>query len=96
MPATLVLRLRTAAKRSALSMGPARRDPKTTRAFSSAEDGGGVGEGGTVAAVAAAAMSLVFLGGGFLTVVRGDLGEDVGGCSGFTSGTGCGFLRMDS
>lgn len=32
----------------------------------------------------------------FLTVERGDLGDDVGGSSGLTAGMGCGFARMAS
>lgn len=38
-----------------------------------------------------------FLGGGdFFTVERGDLGDEVGGSSGFTSGIGCGRLSTAS
>lgn len=32
----------------------------------------------------------------FLTVERGDLGDEVGGSSGLVSGMGCGFARMAS
>jgi len=41
-------------------------------------------------------VSSFFLGGDPLGVFRGFLGDEVGGSSGFTSGTGVGFIRMDS
>lgn len=102
-PAISVLRFRIASSRSALSAGPASREPKIIRAFSCAEAGSAEVSGPDVVDgddddddVASPPLSLGFLAGAFLTVLRGDLGDDVGGSSGLTSGIGWGLLSTAS
>lgn len=101
-PATIRLCRRIAASRSARSAGPARLEPKTTRAFASPDDGvsaEGVGIGGSEEVVVAVAfLDVSSLG----LRPRGAFGEGagtssvavVGGSSGFASGIGWGSRMM--